>query len=179
MRDQIFMTSTQKGDEEILKFVVFLDSVVFKQHIYCSIFANGGGGGGMGRVQKINHSFCGRHNGMIPNVRKLIFQFWSQCYSETAILVSQYIYVQNKIFLIFKNGTKTCNCTSLFKQMLHYQQRLQFHHTQSLNHQQNLLNIQHFLNYQQKDSKYKIFPTRFFFVFFSIFRYGQLSLFDF
>ena len=39
MRDQTFMTSTQKGGKKF-----FADSIVFKQKIYCSFLQMGGAG---------------------------------------------------------------------------------------------------------------------------------------
>ena len=58
-RDQTFMTSTKRMVEKVLKFVICLQIIVFKQQIYCSFLWKEGGWG----------MVCGRHNCMIPNIK--------------------------------------------------------------------------------------------------------------
>ena len=70
MRDQTFMTSTQKGSEEVWKFVTFLQILLFLNN--GSIVHFFSWGVGAGRAQKLV-IFCGCHNGMIPNVKKVMF----------------------------------------------------------------------------------------------------------
>ena len=62
------MTYTQKGGE-VLKFVAFMDSIVLKQQIYCSFLRIGGGCKGKKKLV----IFCGHHNYMISDVKKVTF----------------------------------------------------------------------------------------------------------
>ena len=68
MRDQTFMTSTQKWSE-VLKFALCLQILLLLNNIsivhFCKL--------GMGAVVKKLVIFCGRYHCMIPNVKKVLF----------------------------------------------------------------------------------------------------------
>ena len=69
------MTSTQKGGEEVLKFVASLWIQLFSNNRSIVHFCKWGLAAGWdngGRVKKLV-IFCGRHNCMIPNVTKVMF----------------------------------------------------------------------------------------------------------
>ena len=68
--------------------------------------------------------FCGRHNLMIPNVKKVMFLAlvpvlqWNKHPYFSVYVRSKWKVTWRLKFLIFKNGTKMRNCESLFKQIL-------------------------------------------------------------
>ena len=70
MTDQTFMTSAQKGGEEVSKFVTCLRILLFlnsKTINLLFIFANERGGSGSQKMV----IFCGCHNCMINNIKKV------------------------------------------------------------------------------------------------------------
>ena len=103
------MTSTQKGGEEVLKFVTCLWILLILNNIYCSFLWIGGW------VKKLV-IFCGRHKCMIPNVKEVTFLDLVPALQPSSLLsICMFKMKGNlKTFLIFKNGTKTSNCKSLF-----------------------------------------------------------------
>ena len=64
IRNQTFMACTWKGLGGLEICLMFTDSVVFKQQIYCSFFQRGWAQG----IKKLL-IFCGRHNCMVPNIK--------------------------------------------------------------------------------------------------------------
>ena len=68
MSDQTFMTSTQKGNEEVLKFIVCLWILLFLNNISIVHFCEWGVNMGLKKLV----TFCRRYNCMIPNVKKVI-----------------------------------------------------------------------------------------------------------
>ena len=67
------MTYTQKGYEEVLNLSrAVMDSTIFKQQVYCSL-RMGVGAAGSGRWDKKLIIFCGNHNSVIPNVKRIMF----------------------------------------------------------------------------------------------------------
>ena len=69
MKDQTFMTSTQKGGEEVLKFVACLQILLFLNNISIVHFCEWA----LGTWVKKLVIFCGHHNCMIRNVKKVMF----------------------------------------------------------------------------------------------------------
>ena len=67
------MTYTQKGYEEVLNLSrAVMDSTIFKQQVYCSLQMRVGAAGS-GRWDKKLIIFCGNHNSVIPNVKRIMF----------------------------------------------------------------------------------------------------------
>ena len=68
------MTSTQKGGEEVLKFVVCLQVLLFLNNRSIVLFCKSGvSAGEEGGGVKKSVIFCRYHNWMIPNVKRVMF----------------------------------------------------------------------------------------------------------
>ena len=91
------MTITQRWGGEVLRFVTcFANSIVFKQHVFCS-FSQMRVGGLVAERWFVNFMIVWSLILKLTLIKRLHFKLWCQCYNEAAIFIQTNITMGKKL----------------------------------------------------------------------------------